>query len=196
MIFRHSAQEGGQVIRTKHRPPFPPRDIPGTHLCQRMSRPQGHSTGGRIKSMKNINDSTENRTLDLPACTAVPQPTTYRIPQISSCSNLCTSSVFRFVRYYCWSTFICAANIRQEYLFPQVDSLVARVSVNPLTPELNSSAQRYLTRFFTGDFASWTLNFVNICVKNQQMQQLFSLLIMYGISYMFWYYIAILRERS
>jgi hypothetical protein len=26
---------------------------------------------------------------------------------------------------------------------------------------------------FTGDFASWTLYFINICVKNQQMQQLF-----------------------
>jgi hypothetical protein len=26
---------------------------------------------------------------------------------------------------------------------------------------------------FTGDFASWTMHFVNICVKNQQMQQLF-----------------------
>jgi hypothetical protein len=25
---------------------------------------------------------------------------------------------------------------------------------NPLTPELNPSAQRCLTRFFTGDFAS------------------------------------------
>jgi hypothetical protein len=25
---------------------------------------------------------------------------------------------------------------------------------NPLTPELNPSAQRRLTRFFTGDFAS------------------------------------------
>jgi hypothetical protein len=25
---------------------------------------------------------------------------------------------------------------------------------NPLTPELNSSAQRCMTRFFTGDFAS------------------------------------------
>jgi hypothetical protein len=25
---------------------------------------------------------------------------------------------------------------------------------NPLTPELNSSAQRYLTEFFNGDFAS------------------------------------------
>jgi hypothetical protein len=26
--------------------------------------------------------------------------------------------------------------------------------INPLTPELNPSAQRCLTRFFTGDFAS------------------------------------------
>jgi hypothetical protein len=28
------------------------------------------------------------------------------------------------------------------------------VMINPLTPELNPSAQRCLTRFFTGDFAS------------------------------------------
>jgi hypothetical protein len=45
--------------------------------------------------------------------------------------------------------------------------------INPLTPEINPSAQRSLMRFFTGDFASWTVNFVNIRVKNQQMQQLF-----------------------
>jgi hypothetical protein len=44
---------------------------------------------------------------------------------------------------------------------------------NPLTSELNPSAQRCLTRFFSGDFASLTVNFVNICVKNQQIQQLF-----------------------
>jgi hypothetical protein len=34
--------------------------------------------------------------------------------------------------------------------------------LNPLTPELNSSAQRCLTRFFTGDFSSGTMHFVNI----------------------------------
>jgi hypothetical protein len=44
--------------------------------------------------------------------------------------------------------------------------------IYPLTPELNPSAQRYLTRFFTGDFASWTVHFVNIWVKNQQIHQL------------------------
>jgi hypothetical protein len=44
--------------------------------------------------------------------------------------------------------------------------------INPLAPKLNPSAQGCLTRFFTADFASWTVHFVNICVKNQQMQQL------------------------
>jgi hypothetical protein len=29
-----------------------------------------------------------------------------------------------------------------------------QIEFNPLTPEINSSAQRWLTRFFTGDFAS------------------------------------------
>jgi hypothetical protein len=69
--------------------------------------------------------------------------------------------------------------------------------INPLTPELNPLVQRSLTRFFTGDFAFWTVNFVNICVKNQQMQQLFIQFINYVcISYMFRHYITILRERS
>jgi hypothetical protein len=45
--------------------------------------------------------------------------------------------------------------------------------INMINPELNPSAQRCLTRFFTEDFASWTVHFVSICVKIQQMQQLF-----------------------
>jgi hypothetical protein len=43
---------------------------------------------------------------------------------------------------------------------------------NPLTLELNPSAQHCMTRFFTEDFASWTVHFVNIYVKNQQILQL------------------------
>jgi hypothetical protein len=45
--------------------------------------------------------------------------------------------------------------------------------INPLTPELNLSAQSCLRRYFIEDFATWTVHFFNICVKNQQMQQLF-----------------------
>jgi len=58
-----------------HRPPLPPRNIPGTHLCWRLSEPQGHSAAGSIMSMKNSNDIIGNRTRDLLACSAVPQPT-------------------------------------------------------------------------------------------------------------------------
>jgi hypothetical protein len=47
------------------------------------------------------------------------------------------------------------------------------LQLNPLMPELNSSTQRCLTRFLRGNFASWTVHFVNICVKNRQIQQLF-----------------------
>jgi hypothetical protein len=47
------------------------------------------------------------------------------------------------------------------------------VNHSPLTPELNPSAQRCLARFSTADFASLTVHFVNTCVKNQQMKQLF-----------------------
>jgi hypothetical protein len=46
-------------------------------------------------------------------------------------------------------------------------------SFNALTPGLNPFAQRCLTIFFTGDFASWTVHFGNICVINQQIHQLF-----------------------
>jgi hypothetical protein len=50
---------------------------------------------------------------------------------------------------------------------------------NLLMPELNPSTQHCLARFFTGDFVSWTMHFVNILLKNQQTQQLFSQFINY-----------------
>ena len=54
---------------------YHPGNIPGTHFCLRLSQPQGHSTAGRIMSMKNSNDTIGNRTRDIPACSAVPEPT-------------------------------------------------------------------------------------------------------------------------
>jgi hypothetical protein len=59
-----------------------------------------------------------------------------------------------------------------KYWYPST-KILDGTAINPLMPELNPSALCCLTRFFTGDFASWTVNFVNICVKNQQLQQLF-----------------------
>jgi hypothetical protein len=76
--------------------------------------------------------------------------------------------------------------------------VIVSYQVNTLKPELNPSAQRYVTRFFAGEFASWTVNFVFICVKNQKNTPVInsSLLIMYGSSYMFRHSIATIRERS
>jgi hypothetical protein len=54
---------------------YPSGNIPGTHFCYKLIRPQGHSTTGRIMSMKNFNDTIGNRTRDLPVCSAEPQPT-------------------------------------------------------------------------------------------------------------------------
>jgi hypothetical protein len=42
---------------------------------KRLSQPQGHTAAGRIMTMKISIDTIGNRTCDLPACSAVPQPT-------------------------------------------------------------------------------------------------------------------------
>ena len=64
--FMTTAQDGGKVVSLTHRPPLPPGNTPGTHFRYRLSRPQGHSATGRIMSLKNSNDTIENRTRDLP----------------------------------------------------------------------------------------------------------------------------------
>ena len=50
---------------------YPPEDTSGTHFCERLSRPQGHSVTRRIMSMRNPNYPIGNRTRDLPSCRAV-----------------------------------------------------------------------------------------------------------------------------
>jgi hypothetical protein len=39
-----------------------------------MSRPQGHSAAGNIKSVEKSNDFIRNRTLEIAACSTVPKP--------------------------------------------------------------------------------------------------------------------------
>ena len=46
---------------------YPPGDNPGTHICYRLSRPQGHYEAGRIKTTKNLNNPIGKRTCELPA---------------------------------------------------------------------------------------------------------------------------------
>jgi hypothetical protein len=52
---------------------YPPGDTPGTYFCERLSRPQGQSAASMIESMKNLKDSTEEGTRDIPSCSAVTQ---------------------------------------------------------------------------------------------------------------------------
>ena len=70
--FMTTAQDVGKFVSLTHRLPLPPGNAPGTHFCQRLSRPQGHSVIGRIMSMKDSNDTIWNRTSDLPICNATP----------------------------------------------------------------------------------------------------------------------------
>jgi hypothetical protein len=56
--------------------PLPPRKTPGTHFCQRLSRIEGHSAVGRIRSIEKSSEFIGNLTRNLPACRIVAQPTT------------------------------------------------------------------------------------------------------------------------
>ena len=84
-----TAQDGGKVVSLTHRPPLTPRNTPGTHLCWRLSRPQGHGATGGIMSMKNSNDTIGNRTRDLPVCSSLCHraPHSIKIP-FNNFSNL------------------------------------------------------------------------------------------------------------
>ena len=55
---------------------YRPENIPGTRICYRLNETQDHSAAGRIVSMNaNSIDNIGNRIRDLPACSAVPEPT-------------------------------------------------------------------------------------------------------------------------
>jgi hypothetical protein len=69
-------RDGAEVVSLTRRPPFALRKISGTHFCYRLSRPQGHSAAGKIRSIEKSNDLIGIRTCDLPACSIVPQSTT------------------------------------------------------------------------------------------------------------------------
>jgi hypothetical protein len=85
------------ALRTGRR--YPPENIPGTHFCKWVSRPQGHSATRRIVLMKNSNDTIRNRTRDLPACSSVPQPTAPpRAPETLLFSHYCFSTATKVTR--------------------------------------------------------------------------------------------------
>jgi hypothetical protein len=69
--------------------------------------------------------------------------------------------------------------------------------INPVRPKLNPSAQSCLTKFLLGILLlEPCISLICAWKTNKYTNYSFSLLIMYGSSYMFRHYIAILRERS
>jgi hypothetical protein len=69
--------------------------------------------------------------------------------------------------------------------------------INPLTPELNPSAQRCLTRFFLGILLlEACISLIYAWKTSKCNNYSFSLLIMYGSSYMLRHYIPTMRECS
>ena len=67
-----TAQDGGKVVSPTHRPPLPPGNAPGTHFCQRLSRPQDHSAIGSIYVNEKSTDTSWDRKSDLPICSTAP----------------------------------------------------------------------------------------------------------------------------
>jgi hypothetical protein len=66
-ISKQSTQGVVKFVSSTHRPHLPPGDTLGTLFSQRLSLPQEKISVGRIKSVKNRNDTTGNRTSDFSA---------------------------------------------------------------------------------------------------------------------------------
>jgi hypothetical protein len=107
------AHESSKVVSPTHRPPSPPRKYSWYSFLLEDGSTPGQQCGRRIMSKKNSNDTIRNQTHDLPACSAVPQPTaplcTYS-GKISYCTygvklNACINSISHIrqrTRCTCW----------------------------------------------------------------------------------------------
>jgi hypothetical protein len=59
--------DGGEVISLTHRPSLSPGRFLVLISVKRLSRHQGHSAAGRIRSIEKFNDSIGNQTRDISA---------------------------------------------------------------------------------------------------------------------------------
>jgi hypothetical protein len=108
---------------------YPPRKIPGTHFCQRLSRPQGHNEVEKIKSMKNLKEPIGIWSRVLPTCNTVPKP----------------AALLRAIALIVFHYIISLS------VFPRHHKLLYRHS-----QAVRVAGQHYL-RFFTGDNAYSTV---------------------------------------
>jgi hypothetical protein len=64
-----------KVVSPMHRPLLSPRKYSWYSFLLEAESTTGHSVARRFMSMKNPNENIDTQTHDLPACSAVPQPT-------------------------------------------------------------------------------------------------------------------------
>ena len=74
-ISKQSVHEDGKVVIPMHRPPLPPRKYSWYSFPLEAGHPRAIVRSEGLLSIKNSNDTIGNRTWDLPACSAVSQPT-------------------------------------------------------------------------------------------------------------------------
>jgi hypothetical protein len=65
-----------EVVSLTLRPPYSPRNIPGTNSFWRLSQLRGHNATRTIISIEKSDDLIGNRTCDIPSCSEISQPLT------------------------------------------------------------------------------------------------------------------------
>jgi hypothetical protein len=74
-FLRSNLTDGGEFVRLKLRLPLTPRNIPGTHFCEKLRGHYSRVTAERIGSIAKSSDLNVNQTRGLQACSIVPQQT-------------------------------------------------------------------------------------------------------------------------
>jgi hypothetical protein len=106
-----------------------------------MDQTQGHSAAGRIMSMKHANDTIGNRTRDLPACSAVPQPTApARTPTWHTKQQKKVKTTFGTGGY----TDIRVANFLESYRSDSQGLEPCRWPLNPFSTEVKTTGATYV----------------------------------------------------
>jgi hypothetical protein len=94
---RQSVHEDGKVVSPTYRPPLPPGNFPGTHFLLEGESTPGPYCGRKDYVIKNSNDTIENRSRDLPICSAVSQPNAPPHTQIKSSSPINSDASKRYI---------------------------------------------------------------------------------------------------
>jgi hypothetical protein len=118
--------DGGVAVSLTRLPPFTPSTISGTHFCYRLSRHQGHTAAGRIRSIEKSSDLIGNQTRDLQACSKYLNQLRYRVPFRLQLVLQIRISPF-FILFLLW-------NLRLWMMGRCNTVLISRSASKPVTP--------------------------------------------------------------